>query len=101
MGHEVCAVATTETDVVAAESLQRPDLLIADVHLAEGNGILAVAQILLSGSVPYVIMSGDRLIGEQLDPRAARLEKPFQDQNLARAIQIALAGHAAASAGRW
>lgn len=89
MGHEVCAIAATETEAVAAAARERPDLLIVDAHLNEGSGLSAVRQILLDGPVPHIFISGDVLSAEQLDASAILLQKPFQETDLAQAIQRA------------
>jgi CheY-like chemotaxis protein len=91
MGHEVCAIASTEKGAVTAAGLHRPDLLLVDSQLAQGSGFSAVEQIVLNGFVPHIFMSGDVLNPERLDPRAIALQKPFQDEDLARAIQRAFA----------
>lgn len=89
MGHEVCAVEATEGAAVAA-ARYRPDLLIVDVHLAEGNGISAMERITPAGPVPHFFISGH-------DPQAVSggsetLCKPFREAELAAAI--ARAAHA-------
>lgn len=89
MGHEVCAIAATETAAVAAAALHRPNLLLVDCQLAEGSGISAVERILPKGFVPHIVMSGEVLALDRLDVRAVTLRKPFQDDDLARAIQQA------------
>jgi CheY-like chemotaxis protein len=91
MGHEVCAIASTEASAVAAAVLHRPDLLLVDAHLGVGSGLAAVKTILLNGPVRHIFMTGDTLIGARLDPQAIALHKPFQDHDLARAIQLAFA----------
>jgi two-component system, response regulator PdtaR len=49
MGHDVCAIETTEADAVAAAVRCRPDLMIIDVRLGDGSGISAVKEILRTG----------------------------------------------------
>ena len=61
MGHEVCAIEATEAGAVTAAVRCRPDLMIVDVHLMDGNGASAVAAILRAGFVPHVFVSGDPL----------------------------------------
>jgi CheY-like chemotaxis protein len=91
MGHEVCAIEGTETGAVAAAARLRPDLLIVDAGLSEGNGISAVDRILRGGFVPHVFVSGHDLRPETLNPRAVRLSKPYDARDLHAAIQSALA----------
>jgi CheY-like chemotaxis protein len=91
MGHEVCAMTSTETAAVAAAAHYQPDLLIVDVNLDEGSGPAAVERILLTGRVPYIFMSGDPLMVLPLDSPPITLRKPFRDHDLARAIRVAIA----------
>ena len=95
MGHEVCAIESTETGAVAAAARLLPDLLIVDVGLREGNGIAAVDRILCHGFVPHVFVSGNDLKPEMLDPRAVRLSKPYDARDLFAALQSAFAPPAA------
>jgi CheY-like chemotaxis protein len=90
MGHEVCAIASTEVEAVAAATLHRPGLMIVDAQLGEGSGIRAVEQILLSGPMPYLFTSGDTLRARKLKPDAVMIQKPFQEPELTRAIERAL-----------
>lgn len=91
MGHEVCAIVSTETNAVAAAAHFLPDLLIVDIKLDEGSGPAAVERILLNGPVSYIFMSGDPLMGMPLDSPPIALRKPFRDHDLARAIRLAIA----------
>ena len=59
LGHAVCAVETNVAKAVAAASHWRPDLMIVDVGLGEASGIAAVKEILRSGFVPHVFVTGD------------------------------------------
>jgi CheY-like chemotaxis protein len=91
MGHEVCAVEGSEAGAVAAAARHRPDLLIVDAGLDEGSGISAVDRILRDGFVPHIFVSGAVLNPEQLDPRAVRVSKPYNEWDLFAAIKQALA----------
>ena len=88
MGHDVCAVEATEGAAVAAAARHRPDLLIVDIHLAEGNGISAMERITRAGPVPHLFISGDDAHTSLL--RAEFLRKPFREADLAAAIGRAL-----------
>jgi CheY-like chemotaxis protein len=92
MGHQVCAIVGNETDAVFAAKRDHPDLLIVDANLDEGDGISAVRRILLNRRVPHIFISGDVLSAGHLDAEAIVLQKPFQEQDLARAIRQAFAG---------
>lgn len=92
LGHTVCAIAVTEIDAVAAALRNRPDLMIVDAGLSEGDGVSAVDTILLAGFVPHVFVTGDPLGVQALSPGAIVLQKPFFEPELIRAIERALAG---------
>ncbi|MDW5317499.1 response regulator [Rhizobium sp. PL01] len=95
MGNEVSAIETTESAAVAAAARLKPDLMIVDVHLIEGNGIAAVARILKDGFVPHIFTTGDRLVKGEVGPDAIILQKPFLDSALTKAIEAALLAKAA------
>jgi CheY-like chemotaxis protein len=90
MGHEVCAIAATEGDAVAAALECRPDLMIVDARLREGCGVRAVAAILRTTFVPHLFVSGDAARVQKLRPDAVVMQKPFFEPELARAMQNAL-----------
>ena len=90
MGSEVCAIEATEADAVAAAARCRPDLMIVDARLGTGSGVAAVEEILRTGPVPHVFVSGDSSIVQALRPDAVVMQKPFREADLARAIQRAL-----------
>ncbi len=99
MGHIVCGIETTEAGAVRAAldtaPDQRPDLMIVDANLREGNGLAAVATIALTASIPSILMSGQRI------PDAngkAILQKPFMYRDLVAAIERAVAAAAVRTA---
>ncbi len=94
MGNEVCSIETTEAGAVAAAESLKPDLLIIDVHLREGNGLNAVARILQKGFVPHIFTTGDRTVQGETASGAVVLQKPFLDVALEQAIKAALASAA-------
>jgi len=89
MDHEVCATASTEAQAVAAAMQHRPDLMIVDEGLKEGNGVAAVEEILRAGPMPHVFVSGSPGRIQAHRPRAVVLQKPFREADLVRAIQAA------------
>ena len=91
LGHAVCAVETNVAKAVAAASHWRPDLMIVDVGLGEASGIAAVKEILRSGFVPHVFVTGNALRGMPLGPDTVLIQKPFRVSDLEQAIQRALA----------
>jgi two-component system, response regulator PdtaR len=92
LGHAVCALENNVVDAVAAASRCRPDLMIVDVGLGEASGIAAVKEILRSGFVPHVFVTGDVMRGVPLGPETVLIQKPFRVPDLELAIQRALVG---------
>jgi two-component system, response regulator PdtaR len=90
MSYEVCAIAATEDDAVAAAVQHRPDLMIVDARLRNGSGVAAVERILRISPIPHVFACGDIVSVETLRPGAVAIRKPFRESDLARAIQRAL-----------
>ncbi len=95
MGYEVCALEATEGGAVAAAKRCKPNLIIIDAQLGEGSGIAAVEDILRTGFVPHLFMSGNVARVTAQRPGAITLEKPFQEAAFIRAIRRALDGIAA------
>jgi CheY-like chemotaxis protein len=92
MGHDVCGIEATEADAVAAATRLRPDLMIVDVWLADGDGISAVAEILRAGPMPHVFVSADIAQARTLKAGVEVLQKPFRERDLVQAIGRALGG---------
>ena len=92
LGHEVCAVAATQTAATSAALKYKPDLMIVDKQLAAGDGVSAIREILGSGLIPYILMSGDALSFRVPDPARIILRKPFGEAALVQAMELAL-GH--------
>jgi DNA-binding response OmpR family regulator len=90
MGYDVCAIAATAADGVTAAAQYRPDLVIADARLGDGSGISAIEEILRTGFVPHLFMTGNISRVKVLRPDAVVLEKPFYTAELMLAIQRAL-----------
>ena len=90
MGHDVCAIETTKAGAVAAAIQCRPDLMIVDARLGDESGISAIDEILRTGFVPHVFISGDISTVRALKPDAVAIQKPFDESDLVRAIQRAL-----------
>jgi CheY-like chemotaxis protein len=90
LGHGVCAVEGTRAGAMKAAIRWRPDLLIVDAQLGDGNGVSAVDQILQNGFVPHLFMSGNIRKVLARRPSAVWIEKPFCESELVQAIQRAL-----------
>jgi CheY-like chemotaxis protein len=85
MGHLVCGVEATEAGAIEAAARWRPDLMIVDAELREGNGFEAIKSILISGPMPHVFMSGTATGIGGLDGPV--IQKPFGEKELVRAIE--------------
>jgi two-component system, response regulator PdtaR len=90
LGHTVCEVETNVANAVAAASRCHPDLMIVDVGPGEANGIAAVKEILRSGFVPHVFVTGAPVRDISLGPDSVLIRKPFRVSELEHAIERAL-----------
>jgi CheY-like chemotaxis protein/DNA-directed RNA polymerase specialized sigma24 family protein len=92
-GHDVCAVEATASAAVAAAKRERPDLVLADIQLADGSsGIDAVKEILSSFEVPVIFITAfpDRLLtGERPEPTFL-ITKPYSPDMVRAAVSQAL-----------
>jgi len=91
MGHDVCAIEATEADAVAAAARCRPNLMIVDARLGDESGISAVDEILCTGPIPHVFISGDPSRIQLVRPDAVVVQKPFGVSEIVRAMRRALA----------
>ena len=89
MNHEVCAIARSQTDAVAAASRFQPDLMIVDGTLGEGSGVAAMQRVLELGFVAHFYVTGDPWAVRGLVPDAIVVTKPFTLRELNRAITMA------------
>ena len=89
MGHVVCGLEASEAGAVKAALRDKPDLMIVDARLREGNGLAAVDAILRVTPIPHIVMSGERIpVGRA---SRVRLQKPFMYRDLVHAITHAIA----------
>lgn len=90
IGHQVCGLASTEDQAVLLAQRLLPDLIIADLGLREGSGMMAIRRILRDRNVPHLYVTGsDVHPGQTADPRFV-LRKPFSEQQLVRAMLSAM-----------
>lgn len=93
MGHDVVATAITRDEAVREAERARPDLVLADIQLADGSsGIDAVNDILDHIDVPVVFITAypERLLtGERQEPTYL-VTKPFQPETVLATIGQAL-----------
>lgn len=90
MGHNVAAIVGSVADALVAADRSRPDLMIVDARLRDGSGISAVREIIRTGFVPHIFVSGDSCRAHAVWPGSVALEKPYRDTELAQAIQCVL-----------
>jgi CheY-like chemotaxis protein/DNA-directed RNA polymerase specialized sigma24 family protein len=93
LGHNVTQIARTQTEAVAAIAEQRPGLVLADIHLADGSsGLDAVNDILTACPVPVIFITAypERLLtGERPEPTFL-VTKPFRPEVVKAIISQAL-----------
>lgn len=93
LGHEVTGVADTHETAVALAAETEPDLVLADIQLADGSsGVEAVEDILERMDVPVIFVTAfpERLLtGERPEPTFL-LTKPFKTETLEAAISQVL-----------
>ncbi|MFN7177034.1 MAG: response regulator, partial [Thermaurantiacus sp.] len=101
MGHQIAGVAATHGEAVAIADAERPDLVLADVQLADGSsGIEAVHEILETMTVPVVFITAypERLLsGERPEPTWL-VTKPFEPETVVATVGQALLLSARAAA---
>jgi len=93
LGHTVSGQATTEAQAVAAAGANKPDLVLADIQLADGSsGIDAVKTILKDIEVPVIFITSfpERLLtGERPEPTFL-ITKPYEPDMVRAAVSQAL-----------
>src|SRR5512137_483660 len=93
IGHEVVGVAATHKEALALAREKRPELILADIQLADGSsGIEAVNEILMELNVPVIFITAypERLLtGDKPEP-AFLVTKPFKHEMVKAVISQAL-----------
>jgi CheY-like chemotaxis protein len=94
MGHRVTGTARTRTEAVSLASSDRPDLILADIQLADNSsGVDAVNDILAQfGDIPVVFITAfpERLLtGERPEP-AFLINKPYTEEQVRSAVSQAM-----------
>jgi DNA-directed RNA polymerase specialized sigma24 family protein len=94
MGHAITGVARTRDAAVALAGIERPDLILADIQLADkSSGIDAVNEILSArGDIPVIFITAfpERLLtGERPEP-AFLISKPYREDQVRSAISQAM-----------
>ena len=94
MGHDVTGVARTHSAAVDLGGSKRPDLILADIQLADGSsGIDAVNDLLASlGELPVIFITAfpERLLtGDRPEP-AFLISKPYSEEQVRSAVSQAM-----------
>jgi CheY-like chemotaxis protein len=93
LGHSVTGIARTRDEAIRMAQQVKPNLILADIQLADGtSGLDAVNEIALELSVPVVFITAypeKFLMGEVTMP-ALMLAKPFQQDQVRNCIDRAL-----------
>lgn len=94
MGHRVTGVATTADEAVRLCAANRPDLVLADIRLADGsNGIDAVNRILVDfADMPVIFITAypERLLTGQRHEPAFMIAKPYSPSQVMSAVSQAM-----------
>ncbi len=93
LGHKVAGIARTHTEAVALYNKTKPNMVLADIQLADGSsGIDAVNDILKTSSMPVIFITAfpERLLtGERPEPTFL-VTKPFNPDMVKALISQAL-----------
>lgn len=94
IGHQITGIARTAKRAVELGKAQKPDLVLADIHLADdSSGIDAVKELLAHfGELPVIFITAypERLLtGERPEP-AFLIAKPYNEDQVRSAIGQAL-----------
>jgi CheY-like chemotaxis protein len=94
MGHTVTGIARTRTEAVALANALRPDLILADIQLADNSsGIEAVNDILAQfEETPVVFITAfpERLLTGKRPEPAFLITKPFAEDQVISAVSQAM-----------
>ncbi len=93
LGHAVVAVTDTRRDAVATAMAEKPNLVLADIQLADGSsGIDAVHDILARFEVPVIFITAypERLLTGRRPEPTFLITKPFKEDQVRAAIGQAM-----------
>lgn len=94
LGHSVTGVAATRTEAVELAKRTRPDLILADIQLADkSSGIDAVNDILqLFEGLPVIFITAfpDRLLTGKRPEPAFMITKPYTEEQVRSAVSQAM-----------
>jgi len=93
-GFHVVAVVDTENDAVLAAQRLKPDVILMDITLREGNGISAAKTIQAASQVCVIFVSGNSdpntLIAIGQMPASGFIRKPFLTERFAGLVRGAM-----------
>jgi CheY-like chemotaxis protein len=94
IGHRVTGIARTRTEAVQLAASERPDLILADIQLADqSSGIDAVNDILAQfEDIPVIFITAfsERLLTGKRPEPAFLITKPFTEEQLRSAVSQAM-----------
>jgi len=94
MGHSATGIARTRKAAVALSQKDRPDLILADIQLADNSsGIDAVADILEAlGDIPVIFITAfpERLLTGKRQEPAFLISKPYSEEQVRLAVSQAM-----------
>ncbi|NCP12754.1 MAG: response regulator [Sphingomonadales bacterium] len=93
MGNDVGAIVRTKDEAVATAADLQPELILADVNLADGSsGIDAVAEILQEMTIPVIFITAfpEKLLTGERDEPAYVISKPFNPDDVVATVWQAL-----------
>lgn len=93
LGHAVAGVASTRSRALELATAERPNLVLADILLADGSsGIDAVKDILNAFTVPVIFVTAypERLLTGKRPEPTFLITKPFKEEQVRAAIGQAL-----------
>jgi len=96
LGHTVVGVVRTHREAVAAAKDKKPELVLADISLADGSsGIDAVKEILAEQDVPVIFITAfpERLLTGARPEPTYLITKPFEPETVIATIGQALLLH--------
>ncbi len=94
MGHDVTGIAATRAEAVELAAHRRPDLILADIQLADrSSGIDAVNDILrIAPDVPVIFITAfpERLLTGKRPEPAFLITKPYAEEQVRSAVSQAM-----------
>ena len=88
-GHRVIGIADTVASALALAEAERPDLVLCDVKLANGDSGLTAAQLLAHRGIPSVFLSGNCPERGGHPLVIGCIAKPFRAGTLGAAVRAA------------